>query len=33
VASPDKAAIKAALQRGEDVTGARLVQNTRLDIR
>jgi hypothetical protein len=33
VAAPDKGAIKAALQRGEEVTGARLVQNTRLDIR
>jgi len=33
VAAPDKAAIKAALQSGVDVVGARLVQNTRLDVK
>lgn len=33
VAVPDKAAIKKALQAGIDVTGARLIQGTRLDIK
>lgn len=33
VASPDKAAIKAALSKGETVPGARLVQNTRIEIK
>jgi hypothetical protein len=33
VASPDKALIKAALQRGEDVPGARITQSTRLEIK
>ena len=33
VAAPDKALIKAALQRGEEVTGARMVQGTRLDVK
>lgn len=33
VAAPDKALIKAALQRGEKVTGAQLAQSTRLDVK
>lgn len=33
IAAPDKAAIKAALQAGEDVPGAKLTQATRLDIK
>ena len=33
VAAPDKAAIKAALQAGTEVMGARLVQGSRLEIR
>lgn len=33
VPAPDKALIKAALQSGVDVTGARLTQTTRLDIK
>lgn len=33
VPAPDKAAIKLALQAGKEVTGARLVQSTRLDVR
>lgn len=33
VAAPDKAAIKAALQSGVEVIGARLTQSTRLDIK
>lgn len=33
VASPDKSLIKAALQRGEDVPGARMTQSTRLEIK
>lgn len=33
VAAPDKAAIKAALSKGEAVPGARLVQNTRIEIK
>lgn len=32
VAAPDKAAIKAALQAGKEVTGARLTQSTRLSV-
>lgn len=33
VAAPDKVAIKEALQAGIEVMGARLVQNTRLDVK
>jgi len=33
VAAPDKAAIKAALQAGVDVPGAKLVQGTRLEVK
>jgi hypothetical protein len=33
VAAPDKAAIKEAIQAGKEVTGARLTQSTRLDIK
>lgn len=33
VAAPDKAAIKAALSKGDAVPGARLVQNTRIEIK
>lgn len=33
VAAPDKAAIKAALTKGDDVPGARLVQHTRLEVK
>lgn len=33
VAAPDKAAIKKALQAGIDVAGARLIQNTRLEVK
>ena len=33
VAAPDKAAIKAALTKGESVPGARLVQNTRIEVK
>ncbi|WP_341918613.1 siphovirus Gp157 family protein [Polaromonas sp. YR568] len=33
VAAPDKARIKEALQHGDDVPGAKLVQGTRLDVK
>ena len=33
VAAPDKTAIKAALLEGKEVTGAKLIQNTRLEIK
>lgn len=33
VAAPDKAAIKAALQAGKEVMGAKLLQGTRLDVK
>jgi len=33
VPAPDKAAIKAALQAGKDVPGARLAQGTRLEVK